>query len=210
MTGVLPVLIGLAAGVLAGWAMRILLGRLPRGARIPTGLLECAAAVVSATGLALTWGTPRWGLVVWTGLFAVALSAVDLKHHRLPNALTIPGLGVSAAVVLVTEWAAPDTGELLRAVVAGAALFAAFGALSLAVPAAMGRGDVKLVPSLGVLMGYLSWEAMLIGVFAAFALGALASLVGIVSRKLSLRSAIPFGPFLLAGCWLALLFPAFS
>jgi prepilin signal peptidase PulO-like enzyme (type II secretory pathway) len=42
----------------------------------------------------------------------------------------------------------------------------------------------------------------------AFGLGALIALAGLATRRLALGSAIPFGPCLLAGCWLVLALPA--
>ena len=72
----------------------------------------------------------------------------------------------------------------------------------------MGLGDVKLVPSLALMTGYVSVAAGVLAVVIAFVLGALVAALGMLSRRLSLTSAIPFGPFLLAGCWLVLASPA--
>ena len=55
--------------------------------------------------------------------------------------------------------------------------------------------------------GYVSVAAGVLAVVIAFVLGAVVALLGMLFRRLSLRSAIPFGPFLLAGCWLVLVFP---
>ena len=81
-----------------------------------------------------------------------------------------------------------------------------FLALVTVAPAAMGRGDAKLAFTLGIALGYLSWAAVLVGLFAGFLAG---SLVGLAARDPAggLRSAIPFGPALLLGCWLVLAVP---
>jgi leader peptidase (prepilin peptidase)/N-methyltransferase len=71
----------------------------------------------------------------------------------------------------------------------------------------MGLGDVKLLPSLALMTGYLSVAAALLALAIAFLLGALVSLAGLALRRMSMTSAIPFGPFLLAGCWLVLAVP---
>jgi leader peptidase (prepilin peptidase)/N-methyltransferase len=71
----------------------------------------------------------------------------------------------------------------------------------------MGLGDVKLLPSLALLTGYLSVATAVLAVLIAFVLGAMVALIGLALRKLSMTSAIPFGPCLLAGCWLVLAFP---
>jgi leader peptidase (prepilin peptidase)/N-methyltransferase len=73
-------------------------------------------------------------------------------------------------------------------------------------------GDVKLAPALGLYLGYLGWEAVLVGILAGFVLGALAAIVilvrDVVARRPvggALRRALPFGPFLLLGTLVGLL-----
>ena len=198
---------GAVSGVLVGAAIRHLLGRLRRGTAVRRCVAEFAAAVVLATGCAVAHDTSRLGLVTVAGVLLVALGLVDVAEHRLPDALTIPGLGLAIATVLVTEGVDPDAGSLLGAVAGGAVLMVAFAVLHRVSPRSMGRGDVKLVPSLGVLTGYLSLAVTLFAVFAAFLLGALFAVFGLASRRLTLKSAIPFGPFLLGGAWLALMVP---
>src|SRR3954451_2784929 len=106
--------------------MRVLLGRLRRGAVTRPGVLEVTTAAISAAGVLLAWGRPTLGLVLWAGLYGVALSAVDIKHHRLPDALTMPAIPISLAVVALTYWSAPTTGSVLRAGIAGVVVGGAF------------------------------------------------------------------------------------
>jgi len=195
-------------GALTGWGLRLWLGRLRRGAEIRPGVLEVVTAAVSAAGVLLTRDRSLVGIVLWAGVLGVGLSAVDLKHHRLPDALTLPAIPISLAAVALTKWLSPDSGSVPRAVIAGVALGAIFGLLAVSTPRNMGWGDVKLVVSVGILLGFVSWSVVLLGMIAAFMLGALAAIVGIVVRHWNLKSAIPFGPFLLAGCWMALVLPA--
>ncbi len=203
----LPALIGVAAGAAAGSGIRLLLARLRRGVVLRAGLLESTAAVLTGAGVGLSWPGPVLALVVWTGLLGVALGAVDLVHHRLPDALTLPAIPVTLLLVGITEIAAPATGSIITAMTVAVVLGGAFWALSALVPRAMGLGDVKLVPSLALMTGYVSVAAGVLAVVIAFVLGAVVGLLGMLSRRLSGRSAIPFGPFLVAGCWLVLVFP---
>ena len=145
--------------------------------------------------------------MVWAGLLAVALGAVDLVHHRLPDALTLPAIPITAAVIAGVELAAPGTGSPVTAVLVAIVGTGLFWALSALAPRAMGLGDVKLLPSLALMTGYLSVAAALLALVIAFVLGALVALGGLAVRRLSMTSAIPFGPFLLAGCWLVLAVP---
>ena len=203
----LPALVGAVAGAAAGWGSRLLLARLRRGVVVRAGNLEVACALITAVGVGLSWPGPVVALVVWAGLLAVALGAVDLVRHRLPDALTLPAIPITLLLIGITEFAAPATGSIVTALIVAGVIGAAFWALSALLSRAMGLGDVKLVPSLALMTGYVSVAAGLLAVVIAFVLGALVALLGLLFRRLSLGSAIPFGPFLLAGCWLVLVFP---
>jgi leader peptidase (prepilin peptidase)/N-methyltransferase len=207
----LPSLLAALAGVLvgagAGWGGRVLLGRLRRGAPVRPPWLEVAGAVATGLGVALTWPAPTTGLVVWAGLLTVVLGAVDIAAHRLPDALTWPAIPITAGLILLTWLADPDTGRPLTALLAAAVVTAVFGLVSRLAPSAMGLGDVKLVPSLALLTGYRSVESVLWWLALAFLLGAVVALVGLALRRLTMKSAIPFGPCLLAACWAVLLGP---
>jgi len=203
----LAALIGAALGAAAAWAGRLWLARLRRGVALPSPIPEIAGAVVTGLGVALTWPAPTVVLVGWAGLMLVILGAVDIAVHRLPDALTLPAIPITGALILATWWASPSSGGPLTAVVSAVVATGAFAALALAAPRAMGRGDVKLVPSLALLTGYLSVPAVLWWIILAFGIGALIAVAGLATRRLSLGSAIPFGPCLLAGCWLVLVFP---
>ena len=207
----LAVALGALVGALAGGAGRVLLGRLRRGVAVRPPLLEVAAGLVTAAGVALAWPTVIVVLVVWAGLLMVILGAVDIAAHRLPDALTLPALPVTAALVLLTGLLSRPRGglpaALLTALVAAVVVTGIFAAAAALAPRAMGWGDVKLVPSLALLTGFVSVGAVLWWVMIAFGLGAVVSLAGLATRRLSLQSAIPFGPCLLAGCWIVLAWP---
>lgn len=195
-------------GAAAGLAIRLLLRRLRRGVLLRPGIAEVAAAVVTGIGTGLAWGRPTLTLALFAGLLLVALGAVDVVHHRLPDAITLPALPVAAVAVLLTAVLAPGSGSLTAAALAALVLWAAFAAIARVSPRSMGRGDVKLMPTLGLLMGYLSPFAVLVGLLLAFGTGSVVALIGLGTRRLRLGSAIPLGPYLLFGCWLVLLFPA--
>ena len=202
-----PALIGLAVGAATSWGIRLLLARLRRGVVLRPGIFEVACALITGVGVGLSWPSPLVSLVIWAGLLGMALSAVDLVHHRLPDALTLPAIPITLLLIGITEFAAPATGSVITALAVAVVLGGGFWALSALVPRAMGLGDVKLVPSLALMTGYVSVAAGVLAVIIAFILGALIALVGMLSRRLSMSSAIAFGPFLLAGCWLVLVFP---
>jgi leader peptidase (prepilin peptidase)/N-methyltransferase len=94
-------------------------------------------------------------------------------------------------------------------VVAGAGLLWLFYfILRLVYPPGMGFGDVKLAGVLGMYLGYLGWGHLFAGTFLAFLLGGLWSIALLAARRGTLKSSIPFGPFMLAGTAAAMLLPA--
>ena len=207
---VIATALGVVAGVLAGWGARLLLGRLRRGIVLRPPVLEVSAAILTGAGVAMGWPSPTVGLLVWVGWLTVALGAVDIAAHRLPDALTLPAIPITAVLVLVTWLVAPESGRPLTGLVAAALVTGLFWGLAALAPRAMGRGDVKLVPSLALMTGYLSVAAVLWWLMLAFAMGAAVALAGLATRRLALGSAIPFGPCLLAGCWVVLAFPGLT
>ena len=93
---------------------------------------------------------------------------------------------------------------LVRAAIGAAVLFAFFLAVVVAYPGGMGLGDVKLAGVIGAALGFLSYPALVVGAFAAFVIGALAGVGLMVVRHATGRTAVPFGPFMVAGALLAI------
>lgn len=158
-------------------------------------------------------------------VMAVCLTVIDVRHHLLPNRIVFPSYAVAgvlllaAAIVHVAAGSGalevtPDGGaELwgvpsLRILAGGAVLWAFYFVLRLIYPPGMGFGDVKLAGVLGMYLGYLGWTHVFAGTFAAFLLGGLWSIALLAARRGTLKSAIPFGPFMLAGAAAAMLLPA--
>lgn len=116
-------------------------------------------------------------------LWLAALSCYDLRHRRLPNALTVPGAGV----ILV---AASLAGRGLPALGGAAALAAVYLLVHLAAPAAMGAGDVKLAVGLGGLTGCFGAQVWFLAALVGPLLTALAGLV-LLARGVR---TVPHGP----------------
>jgi len=142
-------------------------------------------------------------LLYFTAL-GVALAAIDLDVHRLPNALVLPSYPVLAGLLVLAATLGHDPALLVRAAVGAAGLGAAYFSIALAWPGGMGFGDVKFAGLVGAVLGALSYRVLLVGAGAAFLLGAGVGLVLIALRRHSRRSQVPFGPFMVAGSLLAL------
>ena len=184
----------------------------PISARYP--LVEAATGVLftAVTWRLLTVDMP-WALGAYLYLAAagVALALIDIDVKRLPNKIVLPSYAVVAVLLTVAAIGEHGWWPLARAGIGAAALFAFYFAIVLAVPAGMGFGDVKLAGVLGALMGYLSWSALIVATFGAFLLGAIVGVALIVTNRGGRKTAIPFGPFMIAaalttvfaGGWLA-------
>ncbi|MEV4734317.1 A24 family peptidase [Saccharopolyspora sp. NPDC049426] len=186
----------IAAGALAGWAGRHILGRLRRGTAVPPGWCE--------TGVSLAWALvalrqpPGWWLPIplALGWLAVVLSACDLRVHRLPDALTLPAYPVAAA--LLTVVAAHRPGVALGSAAGLVLLGGTYLVVRLISPPAMGAGDVKLAGVLGAVVGAVSVPAVAGVVVAAAAF----TLVGASWRR---AGAVAHGPAVLVPSWLVTL-----
>jgi leader peptidase (prepilin peptidase)/N-methyltransferase len=129
----------------------------------------------------------------------IALSMIDLDCRRLPNSIVYPSYLVLAVLLTAAAAMSSDWAALIRAGIGGAALFGFYLALFVVYPAGMGLGDVKLSGILGALLAYLSWPALLIGAFAGFLLGAIAGVAVVIAGFGARKTALPFGPFMIAG-----------
>jgi leader peptidase (prepilin peptidase)/N-methyltransferase len=127
-------------------------------------------------------------------LALVAVSATDIEHRIIPNAIVLP----AAVVVLAANTALhPSPVWALGALGAAGFLFAA----ALAYPKGMGMGDVKLALLMGAALGKTVSVAMMFGMVAALVPGLyLLARHGQAARKMR----IPFGPFLALGSVVAL------
>lgn len=151
--------------------------------------------------------------VTWTALaylflasISVALALIDLDTRRLPNAIVLPAYPVTLLLLAAASWSVGDWGALLRAVVGGAALYAFYFALMVAVPKGMGFGDVKLAGILGACLAWLGWGALAVGAFAAPILGGLFAVVLLLAGRAHRKTGIPFGPWMLLGAALGIAF----
>jgi leader peptidase (prepilin peptidase) / N-methyltransferase len=199
-------LLGLIVGALVNRAA----GRFPwtaqgsGGPAVRRPVVELGTALLFAlTGLrfGLSWELPAF---LFLAGVAVLLTIVDVQHKLLPNRVVLPSIGIGAALLTV---AASGTGEwsaLLRGVLAAASLFVVFFALVLISPRSIGMGDAKLAALLGLYLGWLGWEFVLLGIAAGFVVQALLAVVLLVTRRIGLKGELPFGPAMLVGAALVI------
>lgn len=170
-----------------------------------TGLIAGVGGAVAVLLVPTPALIPAWVALAW---IAAPIVRTDLVRHRIPDTLNLAAAASGALLLLVPA----DLSAYGRAWLAALAVTAVLLALAFVGPSGLGMGDVKLAPALGLYLGYLGWEAVLVGILAGFVLGALAA-IAMLSRDVlarrplggALRRALPFGPFLLLGTLVGLL-----
>jgi leader peptidase (prepilin peptidase)/N-methyltransferase len=176
-------------------------------ARYP--IVELGTAILSAAvAWRFGWQWQCMAALVFTWAL-VALTVIDLDHQILPDVITLPLLWLG--LLLSLAWHAglspPIPADPASAIIGGAAgyltLWSVYWAFKLLTgKEGMGYGDFKLFGAFGAWMG---WQMLpLILLLSAFT-GAVIGIVLIVVRGRDRNIPIPFGPYLAAAGWIALL-----
>lgn len=135
---------------------------------------------------------------------SVALTAIDIDVHRLPNAIVLPSYVVGAVLLAAAALLGGDPVQLARAAAGAGILVVLYFVLAIIKPGGMGMGDVKLAGVLGLFLGSIGWGALAVGAMGAFVLGGIFGVVLILARRAGRGSGIPFGPWMFAGAWLGI------
>lgn len=138
---------------------------------------------------------------------AVPLIATDLREHRLPNRWT-GTLAAGGALTLGLGCLAEGAGwsRFWSMLGGGAVYLTLMLLLHLVSRTGMGMGDVKLAGGLGLYAGWLGWEHLLGAIVLGFVAGGVVALVLVLARRATGSTHLPFGPAMLAGTTLVLLF----
>jgi leader peptidase (prepilin peptidase) / N-methyltransferase len=172
-------------------------------------VVELATALLSA---AVVW---RFGwhwqsvaalFVTWA---LVALTVIDFDHQILPDSITLPllWLGLLASVAwhagLTPPMPTDPRSAILGAVAGYASLWSVYWAFKLITgKEGMGYGDFKLFAAIGA---WLGWQMLpLVLLLSAFT-GAVVGVVLIAARGRDRNVPIPFGPYLAAAGWIAMM-----
>jgi len=185
-------------------------GRCPGcGARISPRypVVEAAAgvlALVVAVVLGPTWQTVAALGFSWTLL---ALTLIDLDHKLLPDSLTLPLLWAGLLLAAFPVHGAPLFTDLFSSVLGAAAgylsLWLVYHLFKLATgKEGMGHGDFKLLGAIGAWTG---WQMLPLVILLSAGVGAVVGIAMIAFGGRSRNTQIPFGPYLAAAGWIALL-----
>ena len=161
-------------------------------------------------------------IVATATLFLCTSVMTDIRSQIIPDKLNLAFFVCASAAVSAVAATRGDTASIARACAAAALLFGAFWLLHAVSKQGLGGGDVKLAPSLGLVLGFFSWQAVLSAILLAFLLNGLAAVIVVAVNFLKSHSlsptkskspaksptppkTLPFAPALACGTLLALL-----
>jgi len=190
------------------------------GAAIPPRVLWVEAGTGVLFALLAWYRGPSFELLadsVYTA-FLVVIAVIDLEHHLILNRIIYPAIWTAVGLAIVRValgqarelhyafWAGtgraagatPAMAGFSSQIVGGLVGLSIFLVLYLISRGALGDGDVRLALLAGLMVGY---PGVLLVVVAAVLLAGLVSAGLLVGRKASLKTWIPYGPFLVVAAW---------
>ena len=151
------------------------------------------------------WAFGLTAFVVVRLVFACALIvlfAIDLEHQLLPNVITLPGL--AAGLIFSLAFPPGVLDAVLGALIGGGVLWLIGEAYyRYSGQEGMGGGDVKMLAMVGAFLG---WKLVLVTLILSSLAGSLLGVAIILSRRGSLKQALPYGTFLAMGALFASLY----
>lgn len=160
-----------------------------------TGLMSAACAWRFGFGLELAGAL----VLTWS---LIALAFIDLDTQLLPDDITLPLLWAGLAFALLGGLV-PLESAVIGAIAGYLALWLVFWAFKLATgKEGLGYGDFKLLAALGA---WLGWAALPQIILLSSIVGAVSGITLVLLRRQQRGAAMPFGPFLAAAGWLALM-----
>ena len=167
------------------------------GARIPAAylLVELATPALFLVQYSMLGWQPLLAARLLLCAALIVLFVTDLRQRMLPDAVTLPGIGVGLAAAVVVEPAWWDA--LLGAAAGGGLLLAVARTYALLRgEEGLGMGDVKMLAMIGAFLGWqLTFVALLLATILGSAVGIGMLALGLADR----RYPLPFGSFLAVG-----------
>ena len=167
--------------------------------------------VASAALFAFLWtryadsGAIQLVLVSFYALALLLVTVTDLEHRLIPDRAILPAIGI-AALAAPLRFGAGWPYALIGGLIGFLFFFvAAWLGERMLGSGALGGGDIKLAAFVGLISSFPQvLVALVVGLFA----GGLIGLVLLITRRVTLRSAIPYGPFIVIGGFYAMVWGA--
>ncbi len=149
-----------------------------------------------------------YGLSIQTLIYIILSSAliiiafIDLNEQIVPDVISLPGIVIGFIISFFVPYISFINSALGVIVGGGIILVIGLAGSVIFKKEAMGGGDVKLAAMIGAFLG---WRYIIISLFLGFFLGAIAGIVLILSKIKSREDVVPFGPFIVLGSMITLL-----
>ncbi|MBA3641882.1 MAG: prepilin peptidase [Acidobacteria bacterium] len=155
-------------------------------------LVEIATAALFVLHYFVFGWTPILAVRLLFAASLVALFAIDLEHHLLPDAITLPGIGVG---LLSSLFLPPGIRDALIGILAGGGVLWLIGEAyyRYAGEEGMGGGDVKMLAMIGAFLG---WQLVIVTLVFSSIAGSVIGVLLIVTKRGGLKYALPYGTFL--------------
>jgi leader peptidase (prepilin peptidase)/N-methyltransferase len=168
-------------------------------------LIELLTAILSSV-VAWRFGfTGHMAAALIMTWMLIALSVIDLDHQLLPDNLTLPLLWLGLALTVLPYQLSTVTPQeaVVGAMTGYLSLWLVYQGFKVATgKEGMGYGDFKLLAALG---GWLGWQMLPLIILLSACVGAMVGIGLIIFRGRDHNIPMPFGPFLAAAGWIALL-----
>ena len=163
-------------------------------------LVTAVSILVIAQVFGWSWMMLWYILIV---IILVPIAAIDIEFQIIPDSLLLFGL-----IPLAGLWITNYSSELLTFIIGGLVL--GLGLLTVSIVGrwiykqdVMGFGDVKFVAWMGLILG---WKIGLVALGLGFLLATAVFLVLMPLGKVRLKQEVPFGPFLVGGMFLGMVY----
>jgi leader peptidase (prepilin peptidase)/N-methyltransferase len=165
-------------------------------------IVELATMILSVIVAWQLGPTPQAVLGIVATWFLVPMTLIDFDHQLLPDTLTLPLMWIGLLAALLPVFA-----DLREAVIGAATgyliLWSVYQLFKLVTgKEGMGFGDFKLLAAIGAILG---WQALPVVILLSSLVGAFVGIGIIAVTGRDKNIPIPFGPFLAAAGWIAML-----
>jgi leader peptidase (prepilin peptidase)/N-methyltransferase len=142
-----------------------------------------------------------FGVLVGAGMW---LTLIDIDTHLLPRRIVYRTTALVMPLLIICAFF-DDAGSVLGMFVGAFALWMVMRVLEALARGGLGGGDVALAGLLGLYLGWISYEALVIGLVTAFMVGGVFALLLLITRRANRATRFAFGPFLIVGALVAVL-----
>jgi len=172
----------------------------PISSRYP--IIEAFTAITSAIVAWHFGDTPQTVFALLLTWSLIALSFIDIDHQLLPDNITLPVLWLGLFLSLFGLYTDAHN-SIIGAIAGYTILWSVYHLFKLATgKEGMGYGDFKLLALFGA---WLGWQYLPVIILLSSLVGALIGISMIIIVKRDHNIPIPFGPYLAAAGWIALL-----